>query len=122
MKINAVVPVLWVADIPATLRFYQEVLGFACASQAEGWACIERDGVELMLSAPNAHYSFDKPKFTGSFYFRLDTPRQVDEFWQQVKDKAATVYPIENFDYGMREFAINDNNGFILQFGAELPE
>jgi len=28
------------------------------------------------------------------------------------------VYPIESFDYGMREFAIRDNNGYILQFGA----
>ena|ERR1051326_5691433 len=122
MKISAVVPVLWVADIPATLRFYQEVLGFACASAAEGWACIQRDGVELMLSAPNAHYSFDKSNFTGSFYFRLETPKQVDEFWRQVKDKVTVVYPIENFDYGMREFSITDNNGLILQFGAELSE
>jgi uncharacterized glyoxalase superfamily protein PhnB len=122
MKINAVVPVLWVPDIPASLRFYQEVLGFECASQAEGWVCIQRDGVELMLSAPNAHYHYDGPRFTGSFYFKLDTPKQVNEFWQQVKDKATVVYPIENFDYGMREFAIHDNHGFILQFGAELPQ
>lgn len=122
MRISAIVPVHWVADIPATLQFYKEVLGFECASQAERWACMQRDGVELMLSARNAHYPFDKSHCTGSFYFRLETSEQVDTFWQQVKDKATVVYPIENFDYGMCEFAINDNNGFILQFGAELSE
>lgn len=122
MRISAVVPVLWVTDIPATLRFYEEVLGFECASQAEGWACMQRDGVELMLSEPNAHYPYDGPRFTGSFYFKLQTPEEADKFWQQVKDRATVVYPIENFDYGMREFAVNDNNGFILQFGAEIRE
>ena len=122
MKIRAVVPVLWVTDIPATLQFYKEGLGFQCTAQFEGWACLQRDGVELMLSVPNAHYPFDKSHFTGSLYFKLETPEQVDTFWQQVKHKATVVYPIEDFDYGMREFAVNDNNGFILQFGAELSE
>jgi len=122
MKLNAIVPVLWVADIPATLQFYKEVLGFACTAQADSWACLERDGVEIMVSAPNAHYPFDKSHFTGSFYFKLETVNQVDELWQQVKDKATVVYPIEEFDYGMREFAVNDSNGFILQFGAAIQD
>ncbi len=38
----------------------------------------------------------------------------------QLKDKAAIVYPLEDFDYGMREFAIRDNNGYILQVGQEF--
>lgn len=32
----------------------------------------------------------------------------------------SVVYPIETFAYGMREFAIRDNNGYILQFGREV--
>ena len=32
------------------------------------------------------------------------------ELWRRLKDKAAVVYPHEDFDYGMREFAIRDNN------------
>ena len=38
------------------------------------------------------------------------------------QDKARVVYPIENFFYGMREFAIRDNNGYILQFGQEISD
>jgi len=37
-----------------------------------------------------------------------------------VKDKVPVVYPIENFSYGMREFAIRDNNGYILLFAKPL--
>jgi hypothetical protein len=29
-------------------------------------------------------------------------------------------YPIENFAYQMREFAIRDVNGYIIQFGREI--
>lgn len=31
-------------------------------------------------------------------------------------------YAIENFGYGMREFGVYDNNGYLLQFGQPLPE
>ena len=40
--------------------------------------------------------------------------------WEQVKDAARVCYPIEDFDYGMREFAVFDNNGYLLQFGQEI--
>jgi hypothetical protein len=29
---------------------------------------------------------------------------------------------MENFEYGMREFAIYDNNDTMLQFGQEIDE
>jgi hypothetical protein len=34
--------------------------------------------------------------------------------------KLRIFYPLEDFDYGMREFAIYDNNGCLLQFGQDL--
>jgi uncharacterized glyoxalase superfamily protein PhnB len=70
-----------------------------------------------MLSLPNRHEPYTHPTFTGSFYFRVDDAAAL---WLQLKDNARVVYPIEDFDYGMREFAIRDNNGYILQFGQEL--
>jgi hypothetical protein len=33
---------------------------------------------------------------------------------------ARICYLIETFEYGTREFAIYDNNGYVLQFGQEL--
>jgi hypothetical protein len=42
----------------------------------------------------------------------------VAALWAEVKDVAKIAYPLEVFDYGMSEFAIYDNNGYMLQFGA----
>ena len=38
----------------------------------------------------------------------------------ELKDKARISYEIDNFPYGMREFAVYDNNGYLLQFGQEI--
>jgi uncharacterized glyoxalase superfamily protein PhnB len=75
------------------------------------------DQVEIMLAFPNKHMPFEKTGFTGSFY--IDT-EDVDELWNALKDVVKICYPIENFEYGMREFAIYDNNGYIPQFGHEI--
>ena len=112
-------PMLRTKDLRGTIRFYTEVLGFSCESFSEqdGWASLRRDSVELMVAAPNAHEPFDAPRFTGSFYFNVDN---VAALWGAVKDRAKVGYPMEDFFYGMREFAIYDNNGYMLQFGSEI--
>jgi uncharacterized glyoxalase superfamily protein PhnB len=117
MKFQSLAPMLWVKDIRRSLFFYTTLLGFHCVNQREHWATLEKDGIELMLSLPNAREGCDKMQFTGSFYFRC---AKVDQWWEVLRDKAPIVYPIENFDYGMREFAIRDLDGYILQFGAEI--
>jgi uncharacterized glyoxalase superfamily protein PhnB len=117
MRLKGPVPVLYVADMDETIRFYCEVLGFRCANRINGWASLQCDLAEIMLSLPNEHVPFERSNFTGSFYFHAE---DVDSLWTQLRDKAIVVYPIENFDYGMREFAIRDINGYVLQFGQEI--
>ena len=120
MKIESLTPMLRTWDFRASIMFYTEVLGFECESLSEesGWASLRRDSVAIMLAAPNQHEGDTAPAFTGSLYFRTD---DVDGLWQRLKDRARVCYPIENFEYGMREFAIYDNNGYLLQFGQPLP-
>jgi len=52
--------------------------------------------------------------FTGSLYVKTD---DVEGLWQRLETRARICYPMEDFEYGMREFAIYDNNGYVLQFG-----
>jgi catechol 2,3-dioxygenase-like lactoylglutathione lyase family enzyme len=118
MKIQALTPMLRTWDLRATVEFYTVVLGFVCESQTDEWASLRRDGVGLMVSAPTFHEKDTVPAFTGSLYFRTG---HVDEFWIAVKDRARVCYPIETFGYGMREFGIYDNNGYLLQFGQPMP-
>lgn len=119
MKLETVRPLLAVTSIDDTILFYRNVLGFECIGRMDGWASLRKDSVEIMISLPNSHEPFDKPTLTGSIYFNAT---DVDAMWGQVKDRVQVVYPLENFFYGMREFAIRDNNGYILQFGQEIKD
>jgi catechol 2,3-dioxygenase-like lactoylglutathione lyase family enzyme len=121
MKFQKITPMIYTTDLQKTVDFYTQILGFQClANDTEyGWAKVRQDSVEMMISLPNEHLPFDKPTFTGSFFI---TTNSVDELWLQLKDRVKVSYPIESFDYGMREFAIFDNNGYLLQFGQEINE
>ncbi len=119
MKLDSLTPVLYTEHIETTIQFYTTHFSFVCSDydEATGWASLSNGKVELMLSKPNEHIPFTKSNFTGSFYFRTE---DVDALWNSVKNTLNICYPIKNFDYGMREFAVHDNNGYLLQFGQEL--
>lgn len=122
MKLQDVSPILRTRDLHRSVEFYTGLLGFECDAICEQWhwASVKRDGVTVMFSqpGPDDEDGFDGPVFTGSLYFY---PDDVDVAWNQLRDKVRVSYPIEDFSYGMREFGIYDNNGYLLQFGQEIP-
>lgn len=119
MKLLELTPILWTENLEETVKFYTDILSFICHEINEdwGWAALGKDNIGIMLAVPNQHTPFEKSFFTGTFYFRTD---EVDKIWDELKNKAKVCYPIDNFEYGMREFAIFDNNGYMLQFGQEI--
>ena len=121
MKLTDLRPLLWTPDVKASITFYVDTLGFTCDAHDDelGWASLSRDSVTIMLSRPNTHFDFNGPIFTGSFYVNTT---DAQGWWNQLKDKVKVCYPLEDFAWGMREFAIYDNNGYLLQFGQELVQ
>jgi len=122
MKLERLTPMLWTSDLKGTVKFYQEMLSFELDEYSEewGWCHMHKDGVTLMFSVPNEHSPYrGTPLFTGSFYMYTE---EIDALWNDLKTKATVSYEIANFSHNMREFAILDNNGYMLQFGRELKE
>lgn len=119
MKLTELRPILRTNEFDGTIDFYTKKLGFICGERNDdwGWAVMCLDEVEIMIVKPNTHTPFEKPVFTGSFYIRTN---DVEGWWKKLKDKTTVCYPIETFEWGMREFAIYDNNGYQLQFGQEI--
>ncbi|MCB0657753.1 MAG: VOC family protein [Saprospiraceae bacterium] len=119
MTIHSLTPMIWTDAFQETIDFYTKVLGFICGDRNDewGWAGLYHGHVDLMIAKPNAHTPFEKPGFTGSFYFKVD---DVESVWSRVKDLVEVVYAPEEFDWKMREFGIRDNNGYLLQFGQDL--
>ena len=119
MKLLGLAPMLWTKHLNLTVGFYTSVLKFKCDELREdiGWASLSRDNIQIMLAVPRSHPEFKEVQFTGTNYIHTD---DVDKLWKELKDSVEIVYPIDNFEHGMREFAIYDNNKYMLQFGQEI--
>lgn len=118
MTYSALRPILWTDNMDETIGFYTQILGFTLMGRNDEWqwASLKKDDVQIMLSQND----YEKPNgigFTGSFYFNVD---HVDDLWEDLKTKAKVCYEIETFEWEMREFAIYDNNGYLLQFGQPV--
>lgn len=116
---NSLRPILWTKKFEETITFYRNILDFDLVevNMEYQWAALKKDDIELMVSAPNGQVSFPAIGFTGSFYFNVNN---VDEMWNNIKSNVDVCYEIEDFPWNMREFAIYDINGYILQFGEDL--
>ncbi|MDN3692587.1 VOC family protein [Chryseobacterium tructae] len=112
-------PMIWTENLDETIGFYIHILGFELLGRNDEWhwASLRKNEVYIMLSLPNKEESPATIGFTGSFYFNVD---KVDELWEDLKTKAKICYEIETFEWEMREFAVYDNNGYILQFGEPV--
>lgn len=120
-KYNNLKPILWTDHLDESISFYTQILGFVLIEKNEDWqwASLQKDEVVLMISKKNDHSKFNNIGFSGSFYFNVD---DVEVLWTDLKEKADVCYEIETFEWGMREFAVYDNNGYILQFGENVSE
>ncbi len=118
MPFNNLIPLLEVENMDETISFYETILDFKCLDRSNNdWAIVIKDDVSIMFSARLYKNKHPETYMTGSLFISTD---DVDVIWQILKDKVDVCYPIENFEYGMREFAIYDNNGYRLQFGQEI--
>ncbi len=122
MKFKELTPMMETNDLKQTIAFYTGILGFTLGDTFEHdgetvWCTLWKDELSIMFNLPNKVMNYGRILLSGSLYFYLEG---VDEYWQHVKDKTVVVYEPENFPYNMREFAIKDNNGYVLNFGESI--
>jgi catechol 2,3-dioxygenase-like lactoylglutathione lyase family enzyme len=115
---NRVLPCLFVADMRESLDFYIEVLGFT----QTGYYPIEsepirtevrRDGVAIVLYSEGRRVDVSAPAFSGALYV---FPESVDKLAEELRSKVPFAWGPEDTEFGMREFAIRDPNGYTLIF------
>jgi len=124
MKLTSLRPMLESRSLKTTIEFYTGTLGFTLEETLQdgeiiSWCSLYRDEVSIMFCSPNTHMNYGSILLTGSIYINVE---DVDTVWEELKDKCSVLYNLENFDHGMREFAIKDNNGYVLNFGEPFSK
>jgi glyoxylase I family protein len=121
IEFRGMTPLLQVFDLPTSLAFYRDVLGFAVKQSTSGWAWLERDGIELMLNT--AYESDARPPAPDprrvaahedtSLYF--STP-DVDGTYAYLRSRGVAAQEPRIAPYGMKQLHLSDPDGYLLCF------
>jgi glyoxylase I family protein len=115
-----------VFDMPTSLAFYRDVLGFTLVKQSGpgedfGWGLLRLGNAELML---NTAYDRDErpaapdPARIGAhedttLYFGC---RDVDAAFSHLRDKGLAAEPPRVSWYGMKQLYVKDPDGYLVCF------
>jgi len=130
--ISAISPFFIVADVPATLSFYRDMLGFEVTfrgptSDDEFFGIVRRDGAMIMCKAlglvqdgkevvvePVPNYN-RKPAFSWDAYVDVADP---DALAAEFASRGVRFsVPLRDDNDGLRGFVIEDIDGYGLFFG-----
>ena len=125
-KLNRTAPTFPVADVDATIRWYETKLGFTSYPFPETppyvFASVCCDQVEIMFQRIEGYQKPDlyhlRSGGVWDAYIRMEGVR---DFYEAVRDKVEIRMPLRKQDYGDWEFEVEDPNGYILVF-SELIE
>lgn len=124
--LHSLVPMLAVTDLPRTIAFYTGKLGFKLAStfgDPPVWACLERDGVEIMFNAPPRDSVIrDVPAKSHDYQIFYFKPSDVVALHREYASRGLHVSPLRVTVYQMKEFELRDPEGYWLWFGQETEE
>ena len=120
-KFIRVAPTFLVADVGATISWYESELGFTSHPFPERppyvFANVCRDGIEIMFQLlrgyekPDLHRLRDGGVWDA--YIRMEG---VKEFYEAVHDKVEIKLSLRQQPYRDWEFEVKDPNGYILVF------
>jgi glyoxylase I family protein len=128
IEIQGLAPLLQVFDMPRSIAFYRDMLGFQVVGAAPhvpddrfDWALLRRNGVELML---NTAYEEDaRPPApdpdrvsahsdTGLYFGCPD----VDGAYEHLKALQVEAPEPRVAPYGMKQLYVTDPDGYVLCF------
>jgi catechol 2,3-dioxygenase-like lactoylglutathione lyase family enzyme len=116
-----------VADVSATIRWYEDQLGFIGepfpASGPYVFGIVHRDNVEIMLQRIDGYKKPDLYNWrrggVWDAYFHVDG---VKDLYESVREEVAIVKPLRQQPYGNWEFELTDLNGYVLVFSEPNQE
>lgn len=122
MQYQSLSPNIGVKDVNETVKFYTEMLGFKLImsnpqSGVLEWAMVGADSVIVMFQEEKSlkfEYPFlaDRPLSAClNFYVKM---KNMAELYEKIKDTKYLAKELHKTFYGADEFAISDNNGYVL--------
>jgi uncharacterized glyoxalase superfamily protein PhnB len=122
-------PYFIVDDVVATANYYRDKLGFQYErfwGEPSAFCMVEREGVVLMLSQVEGHRGMRPNRLAdpeGEAWDAYISVADADALLAEFRARGVTITrDICDQPYGMRDFDIEDLNGYRLCFGHDLAQ
>jgi glyoxylase I family protein len=126
LNVRGLAPLIQVFDMPTSIRFYCDVLGFELVTSSGpppdcGWVLLRLKGVDLMLNT--AYESHERPPAPDpariaahsdtALYFGLE---DLDGAYDHLRSRGMDLKKPAVAPYGMRQLYVTDPDGYVLCF------
>ncbi len=134
MKFADVTPNLIASDVSRSVAFYRDALGFSMGETVPDappfhFAWMRRDGVSVFLnsveSVRSEHRDLGSRPIGGTATLFIileaeDVAGGIDALYASVSKGARVIMELKNQFYGMREFGIEDPDGYVIFFAQRI--
>jgi uncharacterized glyoxalase superfamily protein PhnB len=123
---ESLTPNFFVRDINQTISFYK-ILGFEVTMKVPEqnpyvWVMMTKGAVSLMFQSFDS-LGHELPQISrtdgGSLIFYIKI-KGILEFFNKISGDVKVIKGLDKTFYGVTEFSILDNNGYILTFAEDL--
>lgn len=126
IDIQGLCPLVQVFDMPTSLRFYRDLLGFELVQRSQdsdecGWAWLRKNGAELMLNT--AYDEGERPAVPDAPRTRAhdDTCLYIgcpdlDAAYAYLVARGIVLDPPKKAWYGMKQLYLHDPDGYNICF------
>ncbi len=125
IDVKGMAPLLQVFDMPISIAFYRDVLGFEVVATSRpeqfGWALLRLNGVELMLNTAYEDDSRPAKPDPARIAAHDDTAiyfgcPDVDSAYEYLRPRMANLKKPSVASYGMKQLYLHDPDGYNLCF------
>jgi len=123
-----------VSDIEKSTAFYRDVFEFQVVTtvpdaQPFVFVWLQRDGVSVFLNLQSG-MADDVPGLaqrsiggTNTLFVTIESDgvdQGIDRLFERIHARAKVIMPLKDQFYGMREFGVEDPDGYILFFAQRI--
>ena len=119
-------PLLAVRNMKKTIDFYTKSLGFKLGMTFPGpenaeYADLSKDGMVLMFIPAANHGIGSKEKLGIGVYLYMQIDGDIDKYYDELKKRGVKIaIDIKNEPFGVRDFTVEDVDGYKLTFNQAL--
>jgi catechol 2,3-dioxygenase-like lactoylglutathione lyase family enzyme len=124
-KPSGIAPHFLVEDVARAAEYYRDKLGFEIGSYFRNppvFVIVQRDGVAIQLARMEAGRGGSNRNWKEEAFDAYVWVPDVDRLYREFTASKAHISqtPILR-EYGMKEMAVQDADGYVIRFGEDIP-